>query len=117
MRALPAGSLEYFGATALGNTALVAAAGVAGFAGAVAAVPVDAGAAPAFASAPHSALRKSFHFIPLAVPAAWAALYLALHSFMVSACVGDAIVAAAAIAAAQMTADRTCMTRSPCFPG
>jgi hypothetical protein len=39
----------------------------------------------AVASAPHPALRKSFHFIPLSVPACWAALYLALHSFIVSA--------------------------------
>ena len=37
-------------------------------------------------SAPHCALRKSFHFMPLRVPASFAALYLALHSCIVSAC-------------------------------
>ena len=101
MRALPAGSLEYFGDTALGNTALpiavgagpaaaaglavVVAAGLATGAGggAATAAGVDAGAADA--SVPHSALRKSFHFVPLRVPAACAALYLALHSCIVSA--------------------------------
>src|SRR5690606_8873088 len=36
------------------------------------------------AAAPHSALRKSFHFMPLSVPALLAALYLAEHSAMVS---------------------------------
>src|SRR5262249_28140432 len=35
---------------------------------------------------PHSVLRKSFHFIPWSVPACCAALYLAPHSFIVSAC-------------------------------
>jgi hypothetical protein len=35
---------------------------------------------------PHSVFRKSFHFIPFKVPACCAALYLALHSFAVSAC-------------------------------
>lgn len=101
MRALPALSLEYFGETAFGNTALPGAAGVtdglaavvaAGFGGAavdgaaagfVAAAGAGAGAADA--SVPHSALRKSFHFTPLSVPAVCAALYLALHSFIVSA--------------------------------
>src|SRR5262249_25102170 len=37
------------------------------------------------ASGPHCALRKSFHFIFFAEPSAWADLYFALHSFMVSA--------------------------------
>ena len=101
MRALPADSLEYFGETALGKTALpIASAAVeaglvvvaaAGFAGAgdgaavglVTAAGVDAGAADA--SELHSALRKSFHFMPLRVPAVCAALYLALHSCIVSA--------------------------------
>src|SRR5437870_5453557 len=86
MRALPSLSLEYFGSTAFGNTAgpagaagagaasflaclvasLVASFGAAGAAGAAA---VGAGVA----SAPHWALRKSFHFWPPSVPAVLAA--------------------------------------------
>ena len=34
----------------------------------------------------HSAFRNSFHFMPLSVPASFAALYLALHSLLDSAC-------------------------------
>src|SRR5437899_2800969 len=84
MRALPSLSLEYFGSTAFGNTAgpagaagagaasflacLVASFGAAG-AGAAGAAAVGAGVA----SAPHWALRKSFHFWPLSVPAVLAA--------------------------------------------
>ena len=81
MRALPALSLEYFGETAFGNTALPVAAG----ADTEAAAGLTAGAAAGFeaaagagtgaaagvgvaASVPHSALRKSFHFMPLRVP-------------------------------------------------
>jgi len=77
MRALPALSLEYFGETAFGNTALlgvagateglvvVVAVGFAGRAGAAAGLVAAVGAAAgvADASAPHSALRKSFHFM------------------------------------------------------
>jgi hypothetical protein len=98
MRALPALSLEYFGETAFGNTALlgvagateglvVVAVGFVGRAGAAAGLVAAAGAAAgvADASAPHSALRKSFHFMPLRVQAVCAALYLALHSCIVSA--------------------------------
>src|SRR5215468_6551706 len=81
MRPLPADSLEYFGETAVGNTALPAGLG--------AAAPPAAGAvavgAAAVASAPHCALRKSRQFCPLRVPAVLAAWYLALHSFIVSA--------------------------------
>ena len=76
---------------------------------------VDAGAAAgaaALASGPHSAFRKSFHFIPLRVPAAWAALYLVLHSCIVRARTGCAIVAAATKAATQMVADRIIMVAS-----
>ena len=76
---------------------------------------VDAGAAAgaaALASGPHSAFRKSFHFIPLRAPAAWAALYLVLHSCIVRACTGRAIVAAATKAATQMVADRIIMVAS-----
>src|SRR6185312_148934 len=102
MRALPADSEEYFGETAVGNMAFPVAAGAgvvagaavrlavvaagcdaAGLAGAAAGV---AAAGVADASVPHSALRKSFHFLPLRVPAVCAALYLALHSCIVSAC-------------------------------
>src|SRR6516165_513448 len=79
MRALPADSLEYFGLTAVGKTALPKAAGAGAGAGAGAA----AGATEA--SAPQFALRKSFHFMPFKVFASLAALYLALHSAMVSA--------------------------------
>src|SRR5215468_10687206 len=101
MRALPALSLEYFGSTALGNMALPAAAGAAigaasffglaaavgaGAAGAAGAAAVGAGVA----SAPHCAFRKSFHFWPPNVPAALAAWYLALHSWVVRACAGAA---------------------------
>src|SRR6476620_3805071 len=90
MRALPADSLEYFGATAAGNAAFPVDAGealglAAGFAAAAAAGAGAAGEGVADASVPHSALRKSFHFMPLRVPAVCAALYLALHSFIVSA--------------------------------
>src|SRR3984893_11898400 len=99
IRALPAVSFEYFGSTAIGNIAgplgAGAAAGAAsGFFGlafaslgaAGAAARVAAGAAAA--SAPHWALRKSFHFWPLSVPAVLAAWYFALHSCAVRACAG-----------------------------
>ena len=72
---------------ALGNTTLPAAAVVAG-APAAGAAPAAPSAGDAAASAPHSALRKSFHFWPLSEPASFAALYLALHSLMVRACAG-----------------------------
>ena len=98
MRALPALSLEYFGETALGNTAFPAGADVVegcaavGLAGAAAGafalgVGAAAGAAAgvAAASEPHCAFLKSCHFWPLRVPAVCAALYLALHSFIVRA--------------------------------
>ncbi len=99
MRAFPALSLEYFGETAFGNAAVLGVAGTteglvvvvvvgfAGRAGAAAGLVAAAGASAgvADASAPHSALRKSFHFMPLSVPAVCAALYLALHSCIVRA--------------------------------
>src|ERR1700722_10630947 len=91
MRALPAESLEYFELTALGKTALPTATGAADGAGAAAGADEvdDAGAAAGAAateSVPHWALRKSFHFMPLSEPSVLAALYLALHSVIVSAC-------------------------------
>jgi len=87
------------GDTALGNTALPVAAGagdgaglaavafggVAVEAGGGAAVGVVEGVGASVASAPHCALRKSFHFMSPRVPAPLAALYLALHSFIESA--------------------------------
>src|SRR4051812_20180556 len=101
MRALPWVSLAYFGSTALGKTAGpagagaaagVAAAGVAAAFGLASAAfgAASAAAGVAAASDPHSALRKSFHFWPLSVPAVCAALYFALHSGMVSASAGIA---------------------------
>src|SRR5882757_9902406 len=106
MRPLPAVSLAYLGSTAFGNTAgpdgaAGAAAGAASFlasfgaasflasfgAAAGAAAGVAAGAAAA--SAPHCALRKSFHFWPASVPAVLAAWYFALHSCAVRACTGE----------------------------
>src|SRR5205814_2653028 len=109
MRALPALSLAYFGSTADGKTAgpegaAGAAAGAASFfasfgaAGAAGAAAV--GAAAGVASAPHWALRKSFHFWPLSVPAVLAAWYFALHSCAVSACAGEVATEAAKAAMA-----------------
>src|SRR5262249_58871798 len=80
----PADSLEYFGETAVGNTAFPVALGAVAGVGAGA----PAAGAAAVASAPHWALRKSRQFCPLRVPADLAAWYLALHSFIVSACAG-----------------------------
>ena len=74
---------EYFGEMALGNIAFVVVAGIA----AGAAAP---GVAEAFA--PQLALRKACHVIPPTVPAACSALYLALHSFIVSAATGSAAI-------------------------
>src|SRR5436305_10206512 len=106
MRALPALSLEYFESTAGGNTAGpegAAGAGAASFFasfGAGAAGAAAAGAAAGVASAPHCALRKSFHFWPLSVPAVLAAWYFALHSCAVSACAGEVATEAAKAAMA-----------------
>ena len=90
MRALPAGSFEYFGGIADGKVAVppdpipvvVAVSpplGTAAFAS-VAGVPVGA----ADAVVPHSAFRNSLHVLLFNVPADCAALYLTLHSFIVS---------------------------------
>src|SRR5712664_1627797 len=115
MRPLPAVSLEYFGSTADGYTAgptgragAAAGAGAASFFGlaavsfgaAGAAAGVAAGAAAA--SAPHWALRKSFHFWPLSVPAVLAAWYFALHSCAVRACAGAVATNAAKPATAKV---------------
>src|SRR5215510_13141155 len=91
MRALPAGSFEYFGGIVDGKVAVppepipvvVAVSpplGAAAFAS-VAGVPVGV----ADAVAPHSAFRNSLHVLPFNVPADCAALYLTPHSFIVRA--------------------------------
>src|SRR5581483_246721 len=113
MRALPADSVEYFDETAGGNMMLPVATGggAAGLAAGVAGGALAslgggaggalAGAGSAVASAPHCALRNSFHFMPLSVPASFAALYLALHSLLDSAC---AEFAASAVTPSSMAA-------------
>jgi hypothetical protein len=89
MRALPAGSFEYFGGIADGKVAappepipvvvtVSPRLGTAAFAS-VAGAPV----AVADAVDPHSAFRNSLHVFPFNVPADCAALYLMLHSFIV----------------------------------
>src|SRR5262245_13927673 len=97
MRAFPPTSLAYFGEIADGNTALpdgaaagalavlfdFAAAGV--FFGDSCAEPGAVAVAFGDASGPHSARRNAFQLLPWSVPAACAALYLALHSCMVMA--------------------------------
>src|SRR5438552_12293580 len=86
--AFPAGAPEYFGATAVGNTVLpVVAATGAEVVGFIPSLVSGLGEVlpAAVASVPHSALRKSVNFTPLAVPASNAALYLAAHSRSVSA--------------------------------
>src|SRR5438128_11293373 len=129
MRPLPADSLAYFGSTALGNIAgpdgiAGAAAGAASFlasfgaagAGAAAAGGGAAGAAAGVASAPHWALRKSFHFWPARVPAVLAAWYFALHSCAVRACAGALATKAARPEAAIVHISFACMV-IPGLPG
>src|SRR5262249_49583937 len=118
---------EYFGSTALGNTAgpegaagaaasffvsfLVSLAASFGAAGAAAgAAAVGAGVAPS----PHWALRKSFHFWVPSVPSFLAAWYVALHSCEVRACAGEAAAKAKpASAAAQSSLLGIVMSWSP----
>jgi hypothetical protein len=91
MRALPAGSFEYFGETAVGKVAVApeptpVVVGVLpplGTAALALAAGVLAGVADAVG--PHSALRNSLHVFPCSVPADCAALYLVLHSLIVIA--------------------------------
>src|SRR5258705_5469714 len=115
MRALPSLALEYFGSTALGNPAGPAGAAGAG-AGAASflasffgAAGAAAGAAAGVASAPHWALRKSFHFWPASVPADLAAWYFALHSCAVRACAGEVAITAANPATAAAHNNFNCM--------
>jgi hypothetical protein len=128
IRALPGDSLEYFGETVDGNTASLLAPGSGVAAGGVTAVVagrvgvdgVAVGAAAgtfvgaAEASAPHSAFRKSFHFIPFSVLAFCAALYFALHSVIVRAYAVETCAAniAATNVPAQIVAERTSIKSS-----
>jgi hypothetical protein len=99
MRALPADSFEYLGETAEGNVALPIATGAG--AGLADVVTLGDGAADTgslgVASAPHSAFRKSFHFMPLRVPAS-PALYI-LHCIPSLKGLGPAFPAKAVISA------------------
>ena len=109
-------SPEYFDEIELGNTALPVAAGAeTGGAAVLAAGVGTAGSGAAVASAPHCALRKSFHFIPLRVPASFAALYFALHSCIDSA-EADVLcrAMAAATAAAKIEIYRVIIVIAPC---
>src|SRR6185436_6358850 len=63
------------------------------------AAAVGAGAAAGVASAPHWALRKSFHFWPASVPADLAAWYFALHSCAVRACAGEVAIVVGSVTA------------------
>lgn len=123
MRALPGFSVEYLADTVEGNTALPrpTVVGAVSRARALLVAGVGAAGAAAAASVPHSALRKSFHLMPLTVPEDLAALYFALHSCMVSACVGpDQAKASNAAALADIKQRRIdivcslCRTIDPC---
>src|SRR5262245_39258915 len=114
MRALPADSLEYFGDTAVGKTALTAAR--AAGAGGVAAGGAGAGPGAAAAVAPHCVLRNSFQVCPARVPPDLAAWYLALHSLAVSAPADDAKTRDNPVASAAMeivVVERMCMEGPP----
>ena len=90
MRALPAGSFEYFGGIADGKFAVppepipvvVAVSPPLGTAAFAPVAGVLVGVADAVV--PHSAFRNSLHVFPCNVPADCAALYLTLHSLIVS---------------------------------
>src|SRR5262245_37179502 len=124
MRALPAGSFEYFGETAVGKVALapepmpvvagvLPPLGTAAFASVAGAL---AGAADAVG--PHSAFRNSLHVFPCNVPADCAALYLTLHSLIVMAFAAeDAATSSSATAsiAAHDISERVVMETSPCI--
>jgi hypothetical protein len=89
MRALPAGSFEYFGGIADGKAAVppepipvvVVVSRPLGRAAFASVAGVLVGAADAVV--PHSAFRNSLHVFPCTVPADCAALYLTLHSLIV----------------------------------
>ena len=73
MRALPADLSEYLGSTALGKTVFPTLPGDHHGAGEGAGAGAVVVAGATVASAPHCALRKSFHLMPLSVPALLAA--------------------------------------------
>src|SRR5512142_1536585 len=84
MRAFAGVSVADVGEIAVGKVTPFGATAV-GFAGSLVKVAsVGAGTVSSSAAlAPHSALRKSFHFMPLSLLAVFAAWYLVLHSAMV----------------------------------
>ena len=110
MRALPAGSFEYFGGIADGKVAVPEPIPV------VVPVPPPLGRA-AFASVagvlvgvadavgPHSAFRNSLHVFPCNVPADCAALYLTLHSLIVRPLAGESDASSSATTASVATQD------------
>src|SRR5689334_2994452 len=95
MRALPAGSFEYFGGIADGKVAVppepipvvVAVSPPLGAAAFALLAGVLVGVADAVG--PHSAFRNSLQVFPCNVPADCAALYLTLHSLIVIAFAAD----------------------------
>ena len=126
MRALPADSVAYFGDTPDGKKALPAGLGPAGGAGlaaggAAVGAGVVVGAGVAAAVALHCVLRNSFHDCPPRLFADFAAWYLALHSFAVSAPAEDVkardkpAASAAAEMAEMMVAERMSMDGPPGF--
>src|SRR5262245_32595481 len=119
MRALPADSFAYFGETAVGKNALPEARGIGGAAGAAAdGVGAVVGAGAAAAVVPHCVLRNSFHDCAPRVPAVFAAWYLALHSFAVSAAADEVSPKdnpAARAATERMVAERMSMDYPPGF--
>src|SRR5215471_10266941 len=111
MRALPAGSFEYFGGIVDGKVAappepipvvvaVSAPLGTAAFAP-VAGVPVGV----ADAVEPHSAFRNSLHVFPFNSPADCAALYLTLHSFIVRPLAAESDASSSATTASVATHD------------
>jgi hypothetical protein len=110
MRALPAGSFEYFGGIADGKAAVLepipvvvavsAPLGTAAFAS-VGGVPVGV----ADAVVPHSAFRNSLHVLLFNVPADCAALYLTLHSFIVRPLADESDASSSATTASVATHD------------
>jgi hypothetical protein len=111
MRALPAGSFEYFGEIAAGKVAAApeptpVVVGVPPPLGTAAFAPV-AGVLVGAADAvdPHSAFRNSLHVLPCNVPADCAALYLTLHSFIVRPLAEESDASSSAIRAGVATHD------------
>src|SRR3954464_4129333 len=99
-----AGPAGRVGAAAGAASFFAFSAGAAGAAGAAA-----VGAAAGVASAPHWALRKSFHFVVPSEPSFLAAWYFALHSCEVSACAGALTTSAAKPDSATAHSNFDCM--------